>query len=166
MAGLLATPLIGSVAGVGAAGPALTSGLLGSWGMVDSSVSVGQALTGLGALTSAAGSISAGNAQASAARYNAEVEQIQAGEQQSQASAQAALQAQQNKRNMGAVAAAYGAAGVDPTQGSPLEVMQDQAAQGELARQFDLYRGQVASTNALNQVALDQAEAPLYQSRG
>jgi len=128
------------------------------------SMTAGQGLGMLGLGGSALGSLSAGNAQAAAATYNAKAEQIQAQEAQSQANAQAQLQAQTTKRQLGSVAANYGASGVDPTQGTPLAVMYDQASQGELARQLDLYRGQVSATNSMNQAALDAAQAPIYQA--
>ena len=146
-----------------AALPLFEMGTIG--GMELGSFTLGNALSLGGTMLGAAGALSSGNAMASTANYNAQVEQVRAQDAQAQAQAQAAQLAVDNKRKMGETAAAYGASGVEMT-GTPLEVMSDQAATGELARQLALYRGTVSANSANQQALLDQAQAQMYESRG
>src|SRR5579883_2162187 len=93
-----------------------------------------------------------------AAKYNAEVEQQRAQEAEQQAEAQAAIDKQNTARKMGQAEAAYGASGVDPNSGSPLNVMSDLATQGELTRQLTLYQGKIGAIADLQQGALDKLQ--------
>ncbi|HLG87055.1 MAG TPA: hypothetical protein VKZ79_07650 [Alphaproteobacteria bacterium] len=106
----------------------------------------------------AVGSIASGVAQSNAAKYNAEVEQQRAQEAEQQAEAQAAIDKQNTARKMGQAEAAYGASGVDPNSGSPLNVMSDLATQGELTRQLTLYQGKIGAIADLQQGALDKLQ--------
>ena len=115
------------------------------------------------AVVSAVGAIKSGQDQSAAMEYNARLEQEKAQAAQQQASAQAAIVDQANRRKLGQTAAAYGAAGVE-MQGTPLEVMSDQATTGEMNRQLTLYAGTINSNMAMGQSALDSAQASMVQS--
>lgn len=114
------------------------------------------ATTVIGTGVSALGAMQQGNAQKAAADYNAKVERVQAQNVQNQAQAQAQQQDQANRRRMGEAAAAYGAAGVD-MEGSPLSVMMDLGAQGELSKRLILYKGTVDAQSAMAQAGIDTA---------
>lgn len=107
-----------------------------------------------------------GQQQAAASGYNAEVERIAAQTQLDQAQAQAQIDQQNTTRRLGQMAADFGGAGVQIGQGSPLEVMRDQAIQGELTRQLTLYRGNVAATDSLNRANLDLFGGSQYAQAG
>ena len=115
-------------------------------------VSAGASL--IGTAVSATGQVQAGQQQQQAYDYNAQVQRQNATIATQEAQGQAKIDKTQTERNLGAIAAAYGGAGIDPTQGSPLMVMADQAATGELNRQLDLYRGSVQATSSTNQANL------------
>lgn len=106
---------------------------------------------GMSALSSVAGGIQ----QQRAYSYNADLARAQAAQVTQESQAEAQQQEQQTKRTIGEQIAAAGASGVDATQGSPVNVVADQAQQGELSRQLLLYRGQVQSTALNNQAAAD-----------
>ena len=121
-------------------------------GPVLTAVAAGASL--IGSVVSATGQVQAGKEQQQADTVNAQVQRQNATIATQEAQGQAKIDKTQTERNLGAIAATYGAAGVDPTQGSPLTVMADQAATGELNRQLDLYRGSVGATSSLNQANL------------
>ncbi|HEV2186383.1 MAG TPA: hypothetical protein VGR70_04205 [Stellaceae bacterium] len=119
-----------------------------------------------GTAFSAFSSVNAGNQQASAYQFNQQVQQENASIVRQEAASQAAIDRQQTERTLGNVKAAYGAGGVDPNRGTPLDVMADQAMTGELTRQLDLYRGEVAATGDINQANLLGYEAQQARSAG
>jgi hypothetical protein len=100
----------------------------------------------------AVGAIRAGNQQAAADRYNASVAT-------SEGNSQAAIDKSQAEVKVGQVAASYAGAGVDVNAGTPLSMMANTAANGELTRQLDLYRAQTASQ-------IDTYEASQAQQTG
>jgi hypothetical protein len=135
------------------------------WG-ADTLLYVALAATAVSAGVSAYGAAQAGEAQAAAADYNAQVQRAQAQIAQQQAEAQAQTDAQNARRHQGQIAAAYAAAGVDPTQGTPLEVASDQAAQDELTRQTTLYRGNISSLGYQTQATIDQFQGSQAREAG
>lgn len=108
------------------------------------------AIMAVSAAASAVSSAQQGNAAAAAQSFNAAQGQVRAQTDIDQANAQAAIDKQNTQRRLGEAFAAAGASGVDPGQGSPLSVMSDLAAQGELTRRLTLYKGAVAATGDLN----------------
>lgn len=126
----------------------------------------GTALLLAGAGAGALGSISQGNQQAAASNANAQQLEARASADTAQAAAQATLDQQNSRRQMAAAFANAGASGVDPGQGSPLSVMSDLAAQGELTRRLSIYRGDVASTGDLNQAALTRWQGSQAKQAG
>jgi hypothetical protein len=97
-------------------------------------------------------------------QYNAAI----ANEQATIAKEEAATEAQQEKQvwdqRIGAAITNAGASGVDPSQGSPLNVVASMGQQGELARQLALYRGTLQAAGLKQQAALDiyQGDQALY----
>lgn len=128
--------------------------------------------TVVGAGVSAIGAINAGNEQAAADRTNAAIQRQNATIQTAQAQSQSEIDKRQTEEQLGTIAAQAGASGIVAGVGSPLDVMSDQAATGELTRQLDLYRGTVAASGNLTQANLfgQQASAAqqgaLYQAGG
>lgn len=115
---------------------------------------------------SAVGSIMQGNAQARADNYNAEVEKQNADSARAAAAAQAQQTERDNARKMGQITAAYGASGIDPNQGSPLDVMADMADEGELSKRLVLYQGEVDARAAGQRATLDTMQGKSAQTAG
>lgn len=108
----------------------------------------------------------AADAQASAQRYNQQVAEQNAQIAKDQANTQAAIDKQETTRRLGQISASYGASGVQTDQGSPLDVLSDQAATGEMTKQLDLYRGKVAAAGFSSQAQLYGLEAAQTQQAG
>jgi len=108
---------------------------------------------------SAFGTIQAGQAAKSAAKYNAAVAEQAA----KAASDKAAYDEQRHRESirklMSSQRALYGKSGLDMTEGSPLLVMEDTAAQGELDAMAIRYGGDIAS-------ARDRSAANLSRMQG
>lgn len=109
---------------------------------------------GLSAVTS----ISQGLQAQKIGNLNAESLQNEANATLQAADARADQQKLETRRLLGDTSASFGASGVDPSQGSPLSVLSDQAAQGELTRRLTLWQGQ-NQASSLNQ----QGEMQRYQ---
>ena len=147
-----------------AALPALVPAAVGGISSILTPLAAGASLIGTG--VQAIGQIKAGNEQATALSTNAQIQQENATIATGQAQGQAAIQKQNTEIIEGNVAAGYGAAGIDPTEGSPLDVMAGQAANGELQRQLALYTGSVGATSATNQANILTYEAGAAQRAG
>lgn len=91
---------------------------------------------------SAAGAMSAGQAQANASVYEAQVAQRNAKIARNQAETDQEDQRRENRRQMGAMRAAYGASGLELA-GSPLDVLADTAIEQELDVARIGYRGEL-----------------------
>lgn len=115
-------------------------------------------LQGVGTLFQAQGDIQGGKDRKAAYDFNAQQEQSQGTQQRNIAIAAGQQKGREAELRAGAITAAYGAAGVDPNSGSPLQVMSDQATQGELARQMTIWQGVAQQQSADTQASADQAE--------
>lgn len=122
-------------------------------------------LIGATSVLGAIGSITAGQNANAIASYNAQAERIKGQEAINQSQTQAAIDAANVRRRLGDTQAAFGAAGVNMA-GTPLEVLSDQATQGELTRRLDLYRGQIGQFSANSQAAVDSAQGQAQQEAG
>lgn len=120
----------------------------------------------MSAVLSAVGNIMAGNAKANADQFNAEQVELQGRQERNVAIEKAQEQGVENERRQGAIVAAYGAAGVDPGAGSPLEVMADQATHGELNRQLMLWQGLAQQQSADSQGAVYRRQAKVDRNAG
>lgn len=114
----------------------------------------------------AKGQIAAGNAQAAAFDANATQQQQQGMQARNIAIGKAAQQGVENERRAGAIAAAYGAAGIDTSGGSPLEVMSDQATHGELNRQLLVWQGTAEQQSADTQADFYRAQGAAAKKAG
>ena len=83
-----------------------------------------------------------------------------------QAAADAAAQQRDARRKIGAMAAGYGASGVDPGQGSPLDILSDAAEQSMLDAQNITYKGEVRAIGYSNAAANDRAAASRASTAG
>lgn len=127
-------------------GPALAAPLFAGL-TVGQGIGIGSAvLGGLGSLMSGIQQSQADSSNAAAYRQQAEQTQAEYG-------ADAAQQARDNTRKLGAAEAAFGAAGVD-LQGSPLDVLSDMATEGELSRRLILYKGNVEANKLRTQASI------------
>jgi hypothetical protein len=117
-------------------------------------------------ILSAFGDAYAGEAQANAYQANADQQVLQGMQQRNIAITKAQEQGTASLRQQGAIRAAYGASGVVPTGGSALEVMSDQVAHGELARQRQLWQGVAEQQSSDQQAASYRAQGKAARTAG
>jgi len=103
-------------------------------------------------------------AKAAAERSNSEIMQRNAIVANQQASANALEQQRATQQRLGAVAAAYGAAGVEG--GSTSDVLAMSAANGELSRQNIIYEGNMKAAGYTTQAQLDTGAASTALTQG
>lgn len=132
---------------------------MADFGIGEALLAASTAASAGGAIVGAMGQSQAGAEQAQALTTNAAIQRQNARIAMTQARSQAAIDKQQSEIAQGNVAAAFGSAGVTATEGSPLDVMKAQAAQGELTQQLDIYKGVVSAQSALDQSKLYGIEA-------
>ena len=124
-----------------------------------------EAMQGISAVSSLAGSAAssysqyrAGQAQQSASEFNAAVNMADAKAVQDQAAYAEKLQRRKSSALMGAQRALYAKAGVSISEGTPLDLLAEQAANAEQDALAIRYAGEVKSTHFIN-----QANANLWQ---
>lgn len=105
----------------------------------------------------AAGTLKAGMDANAAGKYNAKKAKRAAAVSRDQAAAAMIRQDKEARKAMGAMRAAYGAAGVT-VEGSPLEVLAESAANAELDRLTIKYRGELAAQGYESDAALSKFE--------
>ncbi len=115
-------------------------------------------LGGVSSLVSASGAIQEGEAAQEAAEYNAEVMRQSAQASREKAEYDETIHRDKVRRLLSSQRASYGAAGVDMA-GSPLLVLEDTAAQGELDAKAIRYGGEVEARQKLSQ-------AEIYEQQG
>jgi len=127
----------------------------------------------VGGVTSAVGAYRQGQAAQAQAKqealwheYNAELSRKQALEAEQQALAEARRQKRAADEQMARMRAAYGASGVLMSEGSPLRVLEQSAADAVLDRLNLLRRGRLSSDQYMAQAALDTGQAGLSLMRG
>lgn len=120
----------------------------------------------VGGLASAGAQLQQGEAAKQWASYNQAVLNQMAAQRRAEAAARADIIQRTSGRKIGAIKSAYGAAGVD-IQGTPLDVLADQASEFELERQLALYQGEAEAASLTQrgmmmqfqgQMAMDAAE--------
>lgn len=107
------------------------------------------------AAVSAVSAIQQGRAAKAAADYNSTIEMQNAQIARADAAAQASQQDRENYLRLGAIRTAQGKAGGAANEGSILDVLGDQAAQGELDKQYILYQGEQRARGFTNTATLD-----------
>ena len=157
-ASLTAADAAGGAAGGANDGMAKYAGLLSA---AAGGVSAGSSLAqgyGAGAINDYNAGTAIANAEmrSQVDTYNAAVEARQAQIARDTAASQGEIQDVITRRTMAQTIANAGASGIDVTQGSPLQVLSDQAGQGALMKRLLLYRGEMTAEAAESRGALDQ----------
>lgn len=107
------------------------------------------------AVVSAVGALAQAKSQKDAADYNESVANRNAGIALQQASVDEARQRRETMQKMGAIRAGYGASGVT-VEGSPLEILEMSATNGELDAQNIRYKGQLRALGFQDTAGLEQ----------
>lgn len=111
------------------------------------------------AAIAAYGAVRAGQAQSAQAKYASVMASNNAAAAQQQGAAAQAAQRQDAMRKLGLMSANYGASGVDPTTGSPLDVFADSVSQSTLDNMNIKYNYQLRALGYQNSSTLDDATA-------
>ena len=123
------------------------------------------ALMVAGAVMSAVSSIQQGQAAKAAAQHNADMMRMRAQASRQQAQFNAEQQQRQAHKQIGAMAAGYGASGIT-LEGSPLDVLEESASAAERDKQAILYRGELAAWGYGNEATLDEFSGANAQRAG
>ena len=111
-------------------------------------------MQGIGAVFSVVSAISGGQSQAAAFNYNAQTNQRNSVVATQQASADEARQRRENLLRQGQLRAGFGASGVT-LDGSPLDVLESAATNGELDAQNIRYKGNLRAIGYQDTATLD-----------
>lgn len=117
-------------------------------------------------LISAYGAIRSGQAQSAAAKYNSQVAQQNAQATQQQGEAAAEQQRQDAMRKLGLMQANYGASGVDPGSGSPMDVFADSVQKSTLDNLTTKYNYQMRALGYQNSATLDSYQSDQASTAG
>lgn len=123
------------------------------------------AMTVAAAAMSAASSIQQGKQASAAAKFNADMQNRNAGIARQQAAAEEEKQRRLGYMRQGAARAAYGASGVS-IEGSPLDILEQSAAQEELDALNIRYRGAIGAQSAEGQAALSSMRGDAAMQAG
>lgn len=137
-----------TAAAAGSAAAAGTAAAAGG-GLLSTIASVSPYLTLASAGISALGSVASGQQQAAALRANQYGDQVNAGMALESSAAQEQRQQIAARQTVAGAANTYGASGVDPTNGSPLDVLAEQAGQGALNSEITRWQGQTQANSYL-----------------
>lgn len=129
-------------------------------------VTVGDAFTVISGLAGALGSIAQGNAQAEANEYNAQISEQNAQYARQEAEAEAIRTRRENQRRVGQASATYGKAGVVLNEGSPLDVLGDISAEGELDAMIQEYKGERQGRYYESEAEINRQKAKSARSAG
>jgi hypothetical protein len=122
-------------------------------------------MTVAAAAMSAASSIQQGKQASAAAKFNADMQNRNAGIARQQAAAEEEKQRRLGYMRQGAARAAYGASGV-AIEGSPLDILEQSAAQEELDALNIRYRGAIGAQSAEGQAALSSMRGDAAMQAG
>lgn len=118
------------------------------------------------AAVSAVGAVRSSQAQAAASDYNAQVARQNAQIAEAQGNAAAEAHSRDAQRKMGAAVAAYGAAGVDTSSGSPSDVLADSARSAALDNLTIKYNAKLRAMGLEQQATLDNMSAANSRQAG
>jgi hypothetical protein len=118
-----------------------------------------------GAAISAMGAISQANAAKATAGYNAQLRERDASVALDQSKQDAARVARRTEEAQGSLLAGYGASGVT-SDGSPLDVLRQSAAEGQLDQDTLLYRGRLKATGYADSAELDRMQGRTATEQG
>jgi hypothetical protein len=108
---------------------------------------------------SAASAVSAGQQQAAMANHNADIQRVSAGTALASSEADAARIQDRTRRTLATGVNNQAGSGVDPTTGSPLDVMSDMAAQGSLDSQIAEWKGRQGAAGLEDQAGVSRLQA-------
>jgi hypothetical protein len=120
-------------------------------------VEVAVAFAAASTVFSTMGALQAAGANAAAAEFNAQVHERNAKIARDQAAADAEDTARENRRKIGLIRAQYGASGLDMA-GSPLDMLSDTIAEGELDVRRTIYKGAIRATEETDKGNLARME--------
>lgn len=118
------------------------------------------------AVVTAYSAVRSGQAQSAAADYNKKVAQQNAAAMDQQSQAAREQQHQDLMRKLGLMQANYGASGVDPTTGSPLDVFADSVQKGTLDDLTTKYNYQMKALGYQNSATLDSFQSDQASTSG
>jgi len=110
------------------------------------------------AAVAAVGAVSQAQSARSAAKHNAAIAERNAGLSRQQAAMNEAAQRKDAYRAMGRIRAGYSAAGVTP-EGTPLDVLEDSAAEAEFDSLNIRYKGELAATGYEDEAGMQRTRA-------
>lgn len=122
-------------------------------------------VAGISAAVGAVGAIRQGNATAKAAKTNALFQQRNAVIARQQAAEDADRSRRAARRRLGALRAGFGASGVS-LEGSPLDVLEDQAMESELDALTIQYQGELSAIGLESEAALSRERARASKTAG
>lgn len=122
-------------------------------------------IAGASAAVGAVGAIQQGRAASAAANYNASVSERNAQIEEMQAAEDAERSRRATRRRLGAMRAAYGASGV-ALEGSPMDVLEDSYAEGELDALTIQYQGRMAAMNSRENARLERMRGRASKTAG
>ena len=123
-------------------------------------------LTAVAAAVSAYGAVSQASAQADMAAANEAASKRNAGSALASGEAEAARQERNTNRQLASAENTLGAAGIDPTSGSALDVQADMAAEGSLDSQIARWKGQQQARSYLDQANVYSMQGSAASSAG
>ena len=113
-----------------------------------------------------AGDVKQGQAASQAAGYNAQLATQNAGIAAAQGEAAAQAQSRDSQRKIGAAMAAYGASGVQMSDGSPADVLADSARSAALDNLTTRYNYQLKALGYQDQASLESAQSSNASAAG
>jgi hypothetical protein len=123
-------------------------------------------LTAVGTGVAAVGAVRSAQAQSAAANFNSRVAKQNANAAIAQGDAAAQLQEREAQRQRGSAIAAFGAAGVDASAGSPSDVLADSTREATLQASTTRYNYNMRALGFFDQSELDAAQAKNDMSAG
>lgn len=128
-------------------------------------VTVMQAAMAAAAVVGAVGAVQSGQAQAKAAEYNAQVAENNAQAQQQAAAYEESRLRERQRRELGYARAAAGGTGVS-MEGSPLDLMAQNAQNAEMDALAVRYQGLLGANASRSQAAGDRLQGEIAQQSG
>jgi hypothetical protein len=128
-------------------------------------MAIGLGVQAAGSIVGGINSSTQAKSQQAMANYNAKVQEQTAKAIEQQTVYKSRRAAEEENRTAGELAANLGAAGVDPSAGSPLLIQAQQQIQNDLENLNIGYQGQIGAQRARSGAALDRMQADIYGQR-
>ncbi len=124
-------------------------------------LSIGASVAGTG--LSMMGQMQAAKSQATMAEYSAAMQRQQAAQLESLGRIEQTRREQEGQKLLSRQLSIYGASGIEPTEGSPLAVMEQTAAEIERDALLSRYRYQIGAHQAGQSAALEEFKGKAYK---